>query len=528
MKYIFYSVLIWLLGSCSFLEEYSQDTVYVRGYQDLEELLVGEGYMSAYAANALNYQWGYYPYIHYMQDETEECGSDFVNSDYSRKDQIFGYYTWQQRCGVNEQGTSYSDESRDWTKLYYHVNIVNNVIDLIDEQIKGSEEERLGALRLKGEAYFLRGAYYFTLANLYGKPYSPATAALDPAVPLKLSGEVQDVVFGRESVANVYEQILSDLKIAETCLGQTPGPGTVYQADSTACHLLLSRVYLYMQNWEQALKYARKVIDVRPGLRDLNGFSGGSFLDKSSEETIFSMGGNNIVCNTVNLTSAFQVSGELYDTYDDDDLRKHVFFWKYNDFIGYAKIAAGPGSWGQAPDPDDRGYYYYRYALCYPGTRLGVSDNWLLRTAEAYLNGAEAAAYLGDEQTARELLEALRVKRWDAEKYEPLQQTGEALVTEIRDERRRELCLEGHRWFDLRRYTVCEKYPFTKEIRKVYYVYDDSGREIIEKRVYKLEKNDPAYTLPIPYEVLDYNTGMEDNPHPQRSYVSEPFSGGIF
>ena len=51
MKYIYYNMLIWLLASCSFLEEYSQDTVYVRGYQDLEELLVGEGYMSAYAAN---------------------------------------------------------------------------------------------------------------------------------------------------------------------------------------------------------------------------------------------------------------------------------------------------------------------------------------------------------------------------------------------------------------------------------------------------------------------------------------------
>ena len=138
MKYIYYNMLIWLLASCSFLEEYSQDTVYVRGYQDLEELLVGEGYMSAYAANSLAYQWGYYPYIHYMQDETEECSSDFVNSDYSRKDQIFGYYTWQQRCGVNEQGTSWADESRDWTKLYYHVNIVNNVIDLIDEQITSS------------------------------------------------------------------------------------------------------------------------------------------------------------------------------------------------------------------------------------------------------------------------------------------------------------------------------------------------------------------------------------------------------
>lgn len=79
-----------------------------------------------------------------------------------------------------------------------------------------------------------------------------------------------------------------------------------------------------------------------------------------------------------------------------------------------------------------------------------------------------------------------------------------------------------HRWFDLRRYMVCEKYPYSKEIEKVYYVYkDDSSDEKIEKRVYKLEKNDPAYVLPIPHEVLEFHTGMQNNPHPVRSYRIE-------
>ena len=34
MKYIIiYSIILFFLGSCSFLEEYSQDTVQVRGYE---------------------------------------------------------------------------------------------------------------------------------------------------------------------------------------------------------------------------------------------------------------------------------------------------------------------------------------------------------------------------------------------------------------------------------------------------------------------------------------------------------------
>ena len=138
------------------------------------------------------------------------------------------------------------------------------------------------------------------------------------------------------------------------------------------------------------------------------------------------------------------------------------------------------------------------------------------------MNGAEAAAYLGDEATALDLLEQLRVKRFKNGSYATLQKSGEELVTEIREERRRELCLEGHRWFDLRWYRVCEKYPYSKEIEKVYYVYkDDSSDEKIEKRVYKLEKNDPAYVLPIPHEVLEFHTGMQNNPHPVRSYRIE-------
>ncbi|MFR7808643.1 MAG: RagB/SusD family nutrient uptake outer membrane protein [Butyricimonas faecihominis] len=235
-------------------------------------------------------------------------------------------------------------------------------------------------------------------------------------------------------------------------------------------------------------------------------------------ETIFSMGGHAITHNTVNQYKSFQVSREMYDTYDITDLRKSVFFWTYNDFVGYAKIAESSSFANDDPAAD----YYYNYTLAYEGRKIEVSDNFLFRNAEAYLNGAEAAAYLGDEATALDLLEQLRVKRFKNESYATLQKSGEELVTEIQEERRRELCLEGHRWFDLRRYMVCEKYPYSKEIEKVYYVYkDDSSDEKIEKRVYKLEKNDPAYVLPIPHEVLEFHTGMQNNPHPVRSYRIE-------
>ena len=91
----------------------------------------------------------------------------------------------------------------------------------------------------------------------------------------------------------------------------------------------------------------------------------------------------------------------------------------------------------------------------------------------------------------------------------------------IREERERELCLEGHRWFDLRRYMVCEKQPYTKTIRKSYTTFEYvSWRNVpVQTVVYQLEENDAAYTLPIPKEVLEYNTGMKNNERGVRPVV---------
>ena len=203
----------------------------------------------------------YWPYIHYMADETEIM----TNSVASASGQLgpvylFGYYTWQEDVARNFDGDICWDDSQDWETLYKFINITNTVLSLIDEQEAMTNEDKREVSRIKGEAYFLRGAYYFTLANLYGKPYAPATATTDLAVPLKLSEFVEDKVYERASVREVYEQVISDLLAAEEYLKDVPEESVV-RAGHTATCLLLSRVYLYMQNYEEALKWARISVD---------------------------------------------------------------------------------------------------------------------------------------------------------------------------------------------------------------------------------------------------------------------------
>lgn len=516
-----------LLGSCSdFLEEYSQDTYYVSSYEDLDELLIGDCYLqtepSYNAAGANNIGW----FLPFLADEMEEENRSFGWYGmilYDVKEKVFGYYTWQQRVGLTQEYTNYNTENDTWTEVYRLINVANNIIAGVEDVPQNTDDEKEGAMRVKGEAHFLRGLYYFWLANLYGKPYNAATADTDLAVPLKTSENVIDIEYQRNTVQEVYDQILADLQTASDCLSKTTPKSTIYRADSTAVNLLLSRVYLYMQNWEKAVEYAELVIKAKPALTDINSMEPyEGFLSKSSKETIFSMGGNDIPCNMDYRYQSFRVAADLYNSYDENDLRKSQWYWTWDDFTGYTKIASGATYVEGTADPESDDFYYYGYSSGWENQLCPVSDKFLFRTAEAYLNKAEAEAYLGNEAEARSAVNALRKNRYESGSDYEITATGEALATAIREERRKELALEGHRWFDLRRYMVCEKYPYSKSIthRYTYYTSRDET-EMLYTYVFTLAENDPAYTLPIPQEVIEYNTSMKQNERPWREYTIE-------
>ena len=512
-----------LLGSCSsFLEEYSQDLSKVESYTDLDEVLLGEAYLPVgriWSANSmLKVENKYFQTAHYMSDELTVFSWDDRGDINGVQDEMFGWHTWQQDVGLNAEGSSRNAEDEDWNKAYHCINICNMVIDAIDEQHAANEEQKLEKSRIKGEAHFLRALYYFTLVNMYGKPYSPENLSA-PSIPIKLSPVVEDKEYTTNTVGETYNQILKDLDEADTCLINTTIKNRPYRADITAVYLLKSRTYLYMQNWKKAYEYAQKALAKNDNLLDLNTLSSGSgdVLTKSSPETIFSMGGH-LLASSIYQQRRFSygkwVACPVYTISDDlvsafregeNDLRMQYYIMK--DIIG--------GGW------DFTGYMNaWVFKKVAGWENLGykeVSDQFLFRTAEAYLNAAEAAAYMGEEGIARTLLKALRDKRLINSTMPT--ESGESLVTLIREERQCELCLEGHRWYDLRRYLVCEKYPYSKTITHYYTSFDYNG-PLYTKR-YMLETNDPAYTLALPKEVLDFQNNLGTNHRPTRTSTDD-------
>lgn len=526
-----------LLGGCAnFLEEYSQDLAKVEGVEDLDEILLGEAYLPFSTVTDMGMGFSIenarFQCLHYMSDELSKFIPHNENDVAALQSTMFGWHTWQSVVGLTYEKDKYVQESQDWEQAYQSINACNSLLSETDKLTPVNEREALEIERVKGEAAFLRALYYFELVNLYGKAYCSENLAT-PAVPLKLSVMVEDRDYTCATVGDVYEQILDDLQTAETCLARTPVKNFPYRADITAVYLLKSRVFLYMQDWKNALVYANKTLENKQDLLDLTSFDGSEVLSETSPETIFSMGGyvlaysihpfrvlNGGVWNNLpnyiisdDLLEAFEAEGE-------NDLRACHYICK--DTIGYVTSLLNV--------PYVEAWIFRKVRGWEKVPTRNISDNFLFRTAEAYLNGAEAAALAGDETTARTLLKRLRDKRLRVSGA--ITESGQQLADLIRLERQRELCLEGHRWFDLRRYAVREKYPYSKTITHSYTKYEMQGgigvAKPVESRGYTLQENDPAYTLALPREVLEFQPTLASNFRPERpaeSYVPPVFPG---
>ena len=509
--------VVWLLLGCGicggcgdFFEEKSQNLFYVTDVSDLDELLVGEVYISTegfpYTTTSsstlvtlVQQTDRYFPWIHLLDDDVEEfaVGEETdATRNWIRRNTLAAH-RWQPVPFLDKDGLPMTDYN--WPTTYRRIAVINSILEQLGDMDDAGEPGE--ALRVEGEARFMRAFYYFWLVNLYAQPYAAASAGEEPGVPLKLSPDVEDDGFGRASVEEVYRQVREDLERAVVCLrGQTPE--RPIRASVEAAHLLLSRVALYCEDYEGAVAHADSVIQSgRFSLLDLNGWDEeAGFTWEASPETVFTQGGYIMgmihtddyvtVSKDKPRANAYTTSADLLDAYEGEDLRRGVFFL--------------------APH-FDKGKWR---CLKSRSTTAIISDYMLMRYPEAYLNKAEAQAIAGDEAGAKATLQELRAKRFPAGQLPDIAATGAELVNFVRDERRRELCFEGHRWFDLRRYAVNSRFPFSKEIRHPAYEYQASGdyAAVGEYVLRPYAEDRAAYVFPIPEDEILINHGaLEQN-----------------
>ena len=494
-----YIIGVWIacfaLTSCGdFLEEQSQDLTYATNCNDLEELLVGGAYAvqstmagTTFPISAISTELNgvYFPGLHVMDDDVEAAvyGQENDGEPYHL---LGAFYRWaEDPC--NDGSKEYDDPT--WGSLYSHIGVTNAVLDKVEEFTEDLEADRN---RVKAQAYFLRAYYYWYLVNFYAVPYSSVTAAEDLGVPLKDFAYIDDRYWSRATVQEVYDLIVSDLQEAIRCFeGQTPK--NIYWAGEDAARLLLGRVFCYMGQWESVPEICEPILEGRYMLTNLVANSAAPYISTDSPELIFTMGENmrGRIFNraTSEGVASFGVSDELLSLYGEGDVRRDV------------RMSTRTGA--------------NRYEF-YAPTAMGehLSDVFTMRLSEVYLNLAEAYAMNGNEDRARELLQELRSRRITAEHLGTVTASGEELIKQIREERRRELCFEGHRWFDLRRYAVCPNYPESKQIVHPHYTATTGSMQ--QEGLYEGNYVLPGYpdrnwVLPIPSDEIEENQGHLEN-----------------
>lgn len=502
-----------MFSSCHFLDEESQNMAYVENVTDLKELLLGECYIQTdpdFKVEALvptqlgimSKTSAQYVWIHLMDDDVDALYGNYNNATAITAFPLFAglhCFSWQENPYLDNENKELPEGN--WTSMYHRIAVLNTILYQLNE-MDIDKDELLLARQVKGEALYLRAAYYFWMVNLYARPYSRLTASQDLGIPLKINSDVEDKFFSRNTIQEVYSQIVSDLKEAISSL-KGIDVGTIYRVNLAAAYTLLSRVYLYMEEYETCIAMADSAL-LQPGYRleDLNNYvDGNSFLTGQSLEVFFSQGSYimGLLHTNDNFLGAWsgpfaascRVSDELLALYDDQDLRPNAFF------VTCTNNKTAKRGLKLRYDKDEK-----------------ISDIWTVRLAEVYLNKAEAEAQLG-RGDAINTIKLLLDKRMIPGYQVNIPGGGADLVNFIRTERRKELCFEAHRWFDLRRYAVNEKVPLEKEIRHSAYEFTSTnptlGGGVWTKCGYYLLKSylqEPtSWIMPIPQDAIEFNEG---------------------
>ncbi len=357
--------------------------------------------------------------------------------------------------------------------------------------------------RLMGEAYYLRAYYYFRLLRVFG------------GVPLTTTviDSESDWLQERSSVETIFDQIVSDLKQANTYLlsvnefvddtTRTAKAGDASQlgrATKGAAQAMLLKTYLYMaspywnkqisldaaacyaeakawgdsiiQRGEYALAKSYKENFMLAGENNIesvfeiqyaevpwgdygsgNGYTAGSFTPVLTRSRSSKIGGG---------WGFNKPTWNLYNEYESNDPRRDITILYPTDaemdnkneevYLGTPLLSR---KYAMYDESKDVGGGYGQWSL---HASRGPINNKQIRYADVLLMYAEACLYTGDEATAKTYINKVRsrVGLDEVGTYKISLNGGDSIVptTEqaLRHERRMELAMEGHRWFDLVRW----------------------------------------------------------------------------
>jgi tetratricopeptide (TPR) repeat protein len=348
---------------------------------------------------------------------------------------------------------------RWWNALYVGVKRANVVI----EKVPLIEMDPALQTRYIAEARFLRGLFYFDMVRAWG------------GVPL-ITTTTPELKVPRASAEEVYQLVISDLEFAVTNLperSQYPDPEDLGRATRGAAKALLAKVYMFRNDFPTAEQYLLEVINSGEYGLEAVYVDANSVVGEFGEESVLEVGalqnegtenGGAQYANTQGVRGTpnrgwgfNRPTLDLRGTFETNDPRLKGTIIDLGDILDGVEILGD----GSTPDEtkDNEGNIIeiecYNRKVWVPGTN--TITQWghqrrLIRYADVLLLAAEA---LNENNKPAEALMYLNMVRERAREGNNaiLADITTTDVNALRDiimhERRVELAMEGHRFWDL-------------------------------------------------------------------------------
>ena len=361
-----------------------------------------------------------------------------------------------------------------WKNGYNVVINANTLLTYVDDLKKSFPNDLDEINSIEAQALVIRAMMHFDLVRTYAQPFQFTSNASHLGIPVLTRLLIVGEDVPRQEVKDVYNQILADLLAA---LPKLDNKGDAKSINSDACKALLARVYLYMGDYQNAINYSTEIIN-NYSLSPADEYSAMFTNQDLGKEAIFRLTGyyaNSSLGTFYKYNSPrYLPSKKLMDMFDSDDIRyKNMKLSTFNGTSSYACFKYED----LTSSAEDKKYYHIT----------------VFRLSEIYLIRSEARCLSGDLNGAADDLEVIQTRAM----RQPITVSyidSNDLFESIKIERAKELCFEGHRFFDLARWG------------------DDIVRDANSTASTKLlEYPDYRFALPLPKVELDANPAIIQN-----------------
>jgi hypothetical protein len=369
-----------------------------------------------------------------------------------------------------------AEHNADFATYYTMIDDINKILAVIDNVPANSVSDASLKKQIKALLLTLRGiANYELLIRFMSSGYD----ANSLGVPIVLTSDLLGQP-ARNKVGDVITQINTDLAAgrAEPTIPNAPNDDDVVSLSQAAIAAYQARVSLLTKDWAGAVTHAKEALQLSgKGLA-----TGGDFVaywsDASETETIWKYRNETepqLYWTDTNGDVFFEPSDKLKNMFDKvNDIRFTTYFKIDETALDTAVVNKYPGS---ASGPQ-------------------INDIKIIRVAELYLDLAEAYAQQNDLTNSALYLNTLRAARI-AGYVNVTFSSNTAAIQAALDERFKELCFEGFRFFDLKRNSL----PINR-----------NASDVQSVNWQNLLANDFHFALPIPQHEMFANKNMIQNP----------------